>query len=226
MSMVFQPILDREGQLFGHEALMRVQDPSFSKTSQLLDLACQLDCLIELGRIARGQAAQTMRNNKASGVLFVNLHPEELHDEQLLTEDGPLMSLASQVVLEVTERASVANVRDLKPRVEELRAAGYRIAIDDLGSGYSGLTSFALLQPDIVKLDMSLVRDVHRQSVKQRLIRSVTEVCRDMNTRVVAEGVETAEEREALIDLGCDLYQGYLFGRPQPSFTAFAELAC
>jgi EAL domain-containing protein (putative c-di-GMP-specific phosphodiesterase class I) len=95
---------------------------------------------------------------------------------------------------------------------------GYRIAVDDLGAGYAGLTSFTLLEPEIVKLDMSLVRDVHQNSTKQKVIRSMTALSQDMGMTVVAEGVETVAERDALLDLDCDLLQGFLFAKPGPAF--------
>jgi EAL domain-containing protein (putative c-di-GMP-specific phosphodiesterase class I) len=97
---------------------------------------------------------------------------------------------------------------------------GFRIAIDDLGAGYAGLTSFALLEPEIVKLDMTLVRDVHLNSTKQKLVRSMTQLAHDMGMMVVGEGVETAAERDALVNLGCDLLQGYLFAKPNMAFPA------
>jgi EAL domain-containing protein (putative c-di-GMP-specific phosphodiesterase class I) len=97
---------------------------------------------------------------------------------------------------------------------------GFRIAVDDLGAGYAGLTSFALLEPEIVKLDMSLVRAVHRSQTKQKVIRSMASLCRDMGMLVVAEGVETVEERDTLLDLGCDLLQGFLLARPGKPFPA------
>jgi EAL domain-containing protein (putative c-di-GMP-specific phosphodiesterase class I) len=95
---------------------------------------------------------------------------------------------------------------------------GFRIAVDDLGAGYAGLTSFALLEPEIVKLDMTLIRDVHQSRTRQNLIRSMTGLCKDMGMLVVGEGVETIEERETLRELGCDLLQGYLFAKPGKPF--------
>jgi EAL domain-containing protein (putative c-di-GMP-specific phosphodiesterase class I) len=99
---------------------------------------------------------------------------------------------------------------------------GFRIAIDDLGAGYAGLTSFATLEPEFVKLDMSLVRDVDRNPTKEKLIRSMTSLCKDLGMMVVAEGVETLAEREVLERLGCDLLQGYLLAKPGKPFPAFS----
>ena len=104
-------------------------------------------------------------------------------------------------------------------RLEILRYMGFRIAVDDLGAGAAGLSSFARLSPEFVKLDMALVRDVHLSEVGQRVVRAMTSLCKDMHVRVIAEGVETAEERDTLAGLGCDWMQGYLFARPQRGFA-------
>jgi len=95
---------------------------------------------------------------------------------------------------------------------------GFQIALDDLGSGYAGLTSFTLLEPEFVKLDMSLVRDVHFSPTKQKIIRSMVRLCKDLGRQIIAEGVESLAERDQLIELGCDLLQGYLFARPGRPF--------
>jgi EAL domain-containing protein (putative c-di-GMP-specific phosphodiesterase class I) len=98
----------------------------------------------------------------------------------------------------------------------------FRVAIDDLGAGYAGLTSFATLDPDFVKLDMSLVRDIHRNHTKERVVRSMAAVCRELGMLVVAEGVESPQERDLLVALGCDFLQGYLLAKPGRPFPTFA----
>jgi EAL domain-containing protein (putative c-di-GMP-specific phosphodiesterase class I) len=113
-------------------------------------------------------------------------------------------------------------VKDTRARVRALRELGYRIALDDIGAGYAGLSSFELLEPDVVKLDMSLIRDVHRSQTKQKLISSILALCTDPDRLVVAEGVETMEELEELLKLGCDVFQGYLFARPAAAFPGVA----
>ena len=147
--------------------------------------------------------------------VFVNLQPRDLDDDALYDAAAPLSAEAPRVVLEITERESLSSTPQVRERVTTLRKLGYRIAIDDLGAGYAGLTSFALLEPDIVKLDMALVRGVDHEPVKRRLIASFTTLCKEMGVLVVAEGIETAPERDAIIDLGCDLLQGFFIGRPQ-----------
>jgi EAL domain-containing protein (putative c-di-GMP-specific phosphodiesterase class I) len=124
------------------------------------------------------------------------------------------------VVLEVTERATLDGIHGLADSVRRLRALGFSIALDDLGAGYAGLSSFALLEPDLVKVDMSLVRGIHASAMKQKLFKSFASLCRDLDVEIVAEGVEVAEERDCLSRLGGDLYQGYLFARPARGFPA------
>ena len=106
-------------------------------------------------------------------------------------------------------------------RIARLRALGFQIAVDDLGAGYAGLSSFSQLEPDIVKLDMSLVRGIDSSSSKSSLVRSMVQVCtRDLGMRVVCEGVETSAERDTLERLGATLLQGYLFAKPERGFRA------
>jgi EAL domain-containing protein (putative c-di-GMP-specific phosphodiesterase class I) len=177
----------------------------------LLDAAERLRRVPELGRLVRERVAATMG---PGGAVFVNLHPLELADEALFVSSVGLSPHARDVVIEVTERASVSAVLDLQTKVQALREMGYRIAVDDLGGGYAGLTTFTALRPEIVKLDMALVRGADSDPMKRRLIGSLAEVCRDSGILVVAEGVETEAERDAVVEAGCDLLQGYLIGRP------------
>jgi EAL domain-containing protein (putative c-di-GMP-specific phosphodiesterase class I) len=218
--VAFQPIVDKEGKLFGHEALLRSREPRLPHPGAVLDAAEKLGTLDELGRRVRLRAAEATRERVAAGVLFVNLHPRDLEDEDLVAA-GALAGMADRVVLEITERASVESIGDLRQRIARLRDTGYRIAVDDLGAGYAGLTSFALLEPEIVKVDMSLVRDVDKQPVKQRLVSSITSLCREMAIKVVGEGVETASERDTLLQLGVDLFQGYFIAKPAEPFPSF-----
>lgn len=219
--VAYQPIVRSDGNLYGYEALLRSREPRLPHPGAVLDAAEKLNGLERLGRRVRELAAQPITEQPESGSLFVNLHPRDLEDEELTSPDSALAKIADRVVLEVTERASVGNINDLRKRVARLRETGYRIAVDDLGAGYAGLTSFALLEPQIVKVDMTLVRDIHKLPVKQRLVRSITSLCREMGIEVVGEGVETPEERDVLLELGCDLFQGYYLAKPQEAFPTY-----
>ncbi|MEY3701224.1 MAG: hypothetical protein RI891_516, partial [Gemmatimonadota bacterium] len=127
---------------------------------------------------------------------------------------APLSAHASRVVLEITERTKLDASLNLPTRVKQLRAMGYRLAVDDLGAGYSGLSSITQLEPSIVKLDMSLIRDIHESMTRRAVVASMVILCQSMNIQIIAEGVEKVEEAAALWDLGIELTQGYLFGRP------------
>jgi EAL domain-containing protein (putative c-di-GMP-specific phosphodiesterase class I) len=170
----------------------------------------------ELGAHVRASVAAQLHVLPSEAAVFVNLHPGDLLDESLFEARAPLTPHARRVVLEITERATLDDVPDLGDRVARLRALGYRIALDDLGAGYAGLTTMAWLHPEIVKLDMSLVRGVHLDSVRRKMIQMVTTLTHEMGGVVVGEGIEQLAERAALSEIGCDLHQGYLLGRPGP----------
>jgi EAL domain-containing protein (putative c-di-GMP-specific phosphodiesterase class I) len=139
-------------------------------------------------------------------------------DDDLFLAKGPLAEVADRVVLEITERASLDSIRDVRARVASLRNIGFRIAVDDLGSGYAGLTSFTLLEPDVVKLDMGLIRNVHAEPKKATVVRTLISMCKELGIVVTSEGIEVAEERDELARAGCDLMQGYLFAKPGDAF--------
>jgi EAL domain-containing protein (putative c-di-GMP-specific phosphodiesterase class I) len=213
--LAFQPIIQvSDGGTFGYEALLRSREPTLPTPGAVLDAAERTGKLATVGRTIRRNAAKHMAEATPTWLLFVNLHPADLADDQLLVEAEPLSQMAKRVVLEVTERAMLDSVPQVKERIATLRRMGFRLAIDDLGAGYAGLTSFAQLEPEIVKLDMSLIRNIHTSPIRQRLVRSLTELCRSLSIQVVAEGIETLDEWKVAVDLGCDLLQGYLIGKP------------
>ena len=217
--MAFQPILSTgaEGTI-AYEALMRTTESSFPHPGALLDAAERLGRLPDLGATVRRRAAAAFASAPEDATLFLNLHASDLDDPDLFAADSPLSALASRVVLELTERASLDGIAHVSEKISRLRALGFRIAIDDLGAGYASLNSFAILEPDFVKLDMCLVRGIDRQARKQRIIGAIIEAAHELGTVVVAEGVETLAERESLRALGANLFQGFLFARPGPSF--------
>jgi EAL domain-containing protein (putative c-di-GMP-specific phosphodiesterase class I)/CheY-like chemotaxis protein len=224
--MAFQPIVSwRDRRIFGYEALMRSDEPLMKNPADMLDAAERLGRLHELGRAVRSRVAAAVPDGPSHARIFVNLHSADLEDDELYAPDAPLSRIASRVVLEITERASLASVKNVSSSVSRLKALGFEIAIDDLGAGYAGLTSFAQLEPEIVKLDMSLVRSVDTDSRRQSIVRSMKQLSDDLGILVVAEGVETASERDTLADLGCDLLQGYVFARPHRGFGSAEMVA-
>lgn len=224
--MVYQPIVSsKERRVFGYEGLVRSSESQLSTAAELLLAAEQLERVRDLGRAVRRRVAEDAARAPAGSVLFVNLHPLELEDESLYLASSPLGQIANRVVLEVTERASLEGVRDIDARVSRLRAMGFKLAVDDLGAAYSGLSTLARIEPDIVKLDMFLARGLSAKSANKAVIRSMVQLCLELGMGFVCEGVETGAQRDTMIDLGCDLFQGYLYSRPEREFQLMSAVA-
>lgn len=219
LHIAYQPIVAWSTRaIYAYEALLRSREPSLPHPGAVLDAAERLDRVHDLGRLIRAKAIEPHKMLPDGVLLFLNLHPADLLDEDLFLPTGALALLAKRVVLEITERASLEGIRDVRSRIASLRKLGFRIAVDDLGAGYAGLTSFTLLEPDIVKLDMALVRNIHQEPKKQTVVRTMITMCRELGIVVTAEGIETPEERDELAIAGCDLMQGYLFAKPAAAF--------
>ncbi|MEM7515648.1 MAG: EAL domain-containing protein [Planctomycetota bacterium] len=218
LHMVFQPIVHaREQSVFGYEALVRVS-AGVTDPGALFALAEELDRVQDVERKIRTLIGERLPELPEGASLLVNIHPQSLSDEDLFEVAGPLAKHSSKVVIEITERDSVHDVPDLQAQVARLRELGFRIAVDDLGAGYAGLTSFALLCPDIVKFDLELIQGIHDAPTKAKLVASFNALCREMEILTIAEGVELDEERECVVGLHCDLIQGFFFAKPSPDF--------
>jgi EAL domain-containing protein (putative c-di-GMP-specific phosphodiesterase class I)/ActR/RegA family two-component response regulator len=220
MWMAFQPIVGwRNREVYGYEALLRTGEPTLTSPYDFIDAAERLGRLQELGRTIRGKVVEAMRRAPAEVKIFVNLHASDLNDDDLVDSCSHLSGIGHRVILEITERTSLDEVEDVPGRVKKLRELGFRIAIDDLGAGYAGLATFTQIDPEVAKLDMSLVRDIDVQPKKQSIVRAMVQLCAELGILVVAEGVETAGERDKLVELGCDLLQGYFFAVPERGFA-------
>ena len=218
--VAYQPIVSwSTKRVVAYEVLLRSREATLPHPGSMLEAAERLGRVHELGRSVRRQAVESVRERLGDDVLlFVNLHPTDLADDELLSRASPLTSIAERVVLEVTERASLDGVRNVRERLVALRRLGFRIALDDLGAGYAGLSSFALLDPEFVKLDMTLTRNLGHDATKQTLVRTMASMCQELGMRVVAEGIETESERDEVERSGCDLMQGFLFAEPGEAF--------
>lgn len=214
--MAWQPITRHRGtQLFAFEALLRSDEPQLSQPEVFVTSAQRIERGRELARRVRARVAESIPGFPDDTLALVNIVADDLADPELVDPAAPLSAHASRVVLEITERTKLDTSLNLPVRVKQLRDLGYRLAVDDLGAGYSGLSSITQLEPSIVKLDMSLVRDIHESMTRRAVVASMVILCQSMNIEIIAEGIEKLEEAEALWDLGIELTQGYLFGRPQ-----------
>jgi EAL domain-containing protein (putative c-di-GMP-specific phosphodiesterase class I)/CheY-like chemotaxis protein len=217
--MAFQPIFDVVAHRpFAYEALVRTDEESLKRADVLIATAERLGRIHDLGRTVRAAVARAAPAIPDDALIFVNVHGLELTDEDLFGDSCALAPLAPRIVLEITERIGLDSVAG-PARVAMLRRRGYQIAVDDLGAGYAALGALATLEPEVVKLDMSLIRDIDVHATKRRVVGAITTLCRELGSRVIAEGVETPSELAAVREVGIELIQGYLLARPTREIT-------
>ncbi|HKQ62136.1 MAG TPA: EAL domain-containing protein [Candidatus Polarisedimenticolaceae bacterium] len=217
---VYQPVVDLVSRrVVGYEALTRVPRRHFRTPDLLFKTAQQNGVLWALERLCRRRALEGLGGLDGEQLVFLNVEPESLLDPELRSA-GFLCQLQQaqlapgRVVLELTEHAAVQDFAALREVLGEFRALGFRLAMDDVGSGYAGLRAIAEIAPDYLKVDMSLVRDLHRHALKRELVATILRFSESTGIALVAEGVESREELEALARTGVRCAQGYLFARP------------
>lgn len=220
---VYQPIVSlRSGDIFGYEALTRLKDPSlFSGPLELFEFAEAERQLYALDRLARELAIDGCKELKSGQKLFINVMAQIMEDPEF--SPGQTISLLEQhrlsphhVVFEITERSAIADYPAVKKALQHYRNQGYQIAIDDVGAGYSSLQSIVELQPDFLKVDRSIVQDIHRNEMKEHVMGTLLDIGSKMGVSLIAEGIEVGDELHKLVRMGVHYAQGYLIGRPEP----------
>ena len=224
LRMVFQPVVDlRAGDVHGYEALVRGPvDAGFEMPAALFHLASTAKLSGEMLRACFRCAMDSATELPAGADLFLNVSPGLVNDprfREVLLDAKEGAVPPSRIVIELSESVAVRNYELLERGLADLRAAGARLAIDDVGAGYANLAHVVRLKPDYLKLDMSLVRDVHIERAKRALVRSLLVASEDIGAQVVAEGIEKDEERATVVELGVRLAQGFLWGHPGPGFA-------
>ncbi|MDR3540547.1 MAG: EAL domain-containing protein [Desulfosporosinus sp.] len=222
LKMAFQPIVEtRSGEVFGFEALARIPGSNcFDNIADLFPFAEKIGQLYPIETLCRRQAITsypTIVRNKE--MLFLNINPQVLidsefasgHTRKLLSEKG---LAPSDVVLEITERSAIEDFSTFRDALDHYRNQGYLIALDDVGAGYSSLQSIAELHPDFLKVDRSLIQGVNADPIKWALLETFVTFSKRIGCRVIAEGVETAEEMSTVVQLGVDYVQGFFVARP------------
>lgn len=212
MRVVFQPIVNLgTGKTFAYEALARCTLPSFESPAVLFERAAAEQACGRLGRVVRNVLFETC----GAIPVFINVHPQEAGQRWLVQPTDPLFLHEQPVYLEVTESAAFEALDVCMQVLHEVRdRCGARIVVDDFGTGYSDLQRVLALKPDVVKLDMSLVRNIDASLEKKRYVKDIVKTCHELGALVVAEGIETADELKAVAGAGADLGQGYFLGRP------------
>ncbi|ACI99260.1 EAL domain-containing protein [Rhodospirillum centenum] len=219
---MLQPIVGRDGTLYGHESLLRGReaDGSLIGAGPLFDTAREADLLFNLDLVARRAGLQAAgRVRPSGGKVFINFNPSAIYDPTycLRTTARFIQEIGldpGDVVFEVIESAEVKDLDHLRNILAFYRKAGFRIALDDVGAGFAGLSLMQELRPDVVKIDMGLIRGVHADRYRQSIVGHLIPMIRDTGALSVAEGIEEEADRDWLLDRGIDLMQGYLLGRP------------
>ncbi|WP_052506993.1 GGDEF domain-containing protein [Desulfonatronovibrio magnus] len=228
---LYQPIMDfRTNNIIGWEALARGPENSqFHTPLALFDFAEDTGMLFQLERTCREQAIKSIGPLGRDQKIFLNIHPQTLVDPNFKT--GETMRLLEQngltpdnVVFEITERHSTRNFTLFFESLNHYRQQGYMVAVDDLGAGYNGLFSVAEIKPDFIKIDMSLTRGVDSNPAKRALVEAIITFAEKMDAKVIAEGIETRNQLEALVAMGAHSGQGFFLARPEfpkpaPSFN-------
>jgi EAL domain-containing protein (putative c-di-GMP-specific phosphodiesterase class I) len=225
-AFAYQPIVDlRDKSIFAHEALVRgthgegalsVLDKVNESNRYRFDQRCRTQAIA-------GAAALGMQTH-----LSINFMPNAVYRPELCIRSTLEAARAhnfplDRLIFETLESEHVDNNRHLTNILREYREFGFKTAIDDFGAGYSGLNLLADFQPDLIKLDMALIRDVDQDRVRQVIVQGIVTICEQLGVTVIAEGIESAGERDFLSDCGIFLMQGYWFAKP--AFNALVEVS-
>jgi len=225
---LFQPVVNLvDGRVHGFEALSRgpVGTAQHSPIN-LFEAAAATDLVFELDRHCRRRALRTAHDLPSEYLLFINVVPASMYDPDFQGAslrgflDGLGLSPA-RIVLEVSEQYAIENYTLFVEALQNFKEVGFSIAVDDIGAGYSGLEKIAHLNPRYLKFDMQLVRDIDQSHVKREMAHALKTFADKMGSSIIAEGIEREGERQACIDLGIDLGQGYLLARPALLETFF-----
>lgn len=227
---VYQPIVSlQDGQVMGYEALIRgPKESKFHSPLTMFQFAENNGELYKLEKLAREKAIQGSILEHPQQLLFINISSHVLYDPGFVP--GKTLEILqkyglrpSNVVFEITERTSIEDFTLAQKILEHYRKQGYRIAIDDAGAGYSSMQAIAELQPDFIKIDRSLIQDIHENKVKEYILETFVTFAQKMNISLIAEGIEQEEELIKLTRLGVHYAQGFLLGKPQTTHAKIQD---
>ena len=209
----YQPILDlRSRRAIGFEALSRGPRGEFATPDVLFRVAYEADLVVKLDAVCRERAVRSMGKLEDDQLLFINMEPSSIFDPMLM-KSIPAHRVP-RVVFEITEHAAIADFQTFRQAVQIVKESGFKFAMDDVGSAYSGLRIISMIEPDFIKLDMELTREAKHNRVKMELLKAIVGFGADAGIPMIVEGIETQEELDTVTQLGVHLVQGYLMGRP------------
>lgn len=216
-SMAFQPIVNAaQKRVVGYEALARGLggEPAGTVMAKV-----NADNLYRFDQTCRVKAIELAAELGIEGYVSINFLPNAVYRPELcirttLAAAEQCQFPIERIVFEITEVERVRDKNHLRSIIEYYQASGFKTALDDFGAGYAGLNMLVAFQPDVLKIDRELIAEIDKQTVKQKVVGNLLNLCRDLGITPLAEGVETVGEYQLLRDLGIELFQGYLFARP------------
>ncbi|PLX68699.1 MAG: EAL domain-containing protein [Denitrovibrio sp.] len=220
----FQPIVNTSSlEIFGYECLSRgvTQSGEYMPPDIMFGAAKTTGMLFNLDRQCREAAIKTSAIKKIDKNIFINFLPTAIYNPEFCLKDT-VMWLdkfefePSSITFEVVETEEITNTAHLQEILTFYKSKGYNTALDDMGSGYSSLNLLSALSPDIVKIDMELIRDIDKNSIKQSIVEGLIAISNGIGYKMIAEGIETKEEYEWIKEKGIDYVQGYYFAKPSP----------
>lgn len=221
LTALFQPIINLENQqIYGYEGLIRgPSDSPLHAPDHLFHVATQFNKLVELDFLCRKVIIGQFSRLNLPGRLFLNISPASLLDPNFV--DGKTQEyldhnsmLPHQIVIEVTESHPIESYQHIEQAIDHYRNGGFTVAIDDLGTGYSGLKLWSEMSPEFVKIDRHFITDINKDKIKCQFVSSIISMAKPLGCHVLAEGIETEEEYSTLRKLGAEFAQGYYFGKP------------
>lgn len=217
---LFQPIFSlSNGAVVGYEALTRGPEESvLYNPEKLFESARNENLLWEMELYTRSSAIEKFLSLQSDKILFLNVDPDIIKDEKFVKGSTKHlfenMIKQSNIVFEITEKTAIKDYIEFKKIIENYKTQGYKIAIDDVGAGHSGLTTISEVRPNYIKIDMFLIRDIDKDNFKKSIVRALVELANNSNLKLIAEGIETLDELKTVIELGIPMAQGFLLGKP------------
>lgn len=223
---VYQPMVDsHSGEIFSYEALSRgPEGTEFFNPLFLFEIAKESELLFELDNVCRKKAVDNAVAMNPKFKLFINALPTTIHEtyfrEVYLKEVLAKYNLNPEnLVFEITESLAIQNYESFIEDIGRYTSEGYQIALDDTGTGYSSFETILKIKPHYIKIDISMIRNVDTDPLKQTMITALLNIAKSINAKSIAEGIETVSEYRKLQELGVDYCQGYLFAKPGPPFS-------
>ena len=225
--LYYQPQLDRSGRVIGAEALIRCFDADGAMISPaaFIPLAEETGLIVPIGEWVLETGCAQLRAWQAEPAtagltLSINVSARQFHQPDFVGKVAAAVERSrirpGGLKIELTESVVIGDIETTVLRMRQIKALGVRFALDDFGTGYSSLSYLKRLPFDQLKIDQAFVRDMEKDTSSEAIVRAILALSRSLELEVVAEGVETAAQHELLLTRGCELFQGYLFGRPVP----------